>query len=302
MDLENSTAPETVQSGESAEVVAQQTETPTEAAGQKSVVGSYRNADFDMVDADSGETDAADETPAADPGGAGQERSTTQTREENAAIRAARIRAARDAEAAAKARAAAETDEAISQSGVINPYTGKPFTSMKEFREYGEKTRKAELVQQAKKTGKTVEELTEDERDRAFVRAERKAREVSEAVDAQKATQQKFVAEDVINFIEAHPEFDEQKLQELEKNQNFREFCGSRFGREPLAKLYDSYVKLVGAAGTAAVTRAADRRARSTGSGTGGGAVLSPAQKAVLDQWNEDHPEMAMTAKEFLGR
>ena len=59
MDLENSTAPETVQSGESAEVVAQQNETPTEAAGQKSVVGSSRNADFDMVDTDSGEAAAS---------------------------------------------------------------------------------------------------------------------------------------------------------------------------------------------------------------------------------------------------
>ena len=36
--------------------------------------------------------------------------------------------------------------------------------------------------------------------------------------------------------------------------------------------------------------------------GTAGGALLSPAQKYVLDAWNAEHPEMAMTAKEFLGR
>ena len=36
--------------------------------------------------------------------------------------------------------------------------------------------------------------------------------------------------------------------------------------------------------------------------GTAGGAALSPAQQYVLDAWNTEHPEMAMTAKEFLGR
>ena len=33
-----------------------------------------------------------------------------------------------------------------------------------------------------------------------------------------------------------------------------------------------------------------------------GGATLSPAQKIALDKWNDEHPEMKMTAKEFLQR
>ena len=30
--------------------------------------------------------------------------------------------------------------------------------------------------------------------------------------------------------------------------------------------------------------------------------VLTPEQRKVLDEWNAEHPEMAMTAKEFLRR
>ncbi len=112
-----------------------------------------------------------------------------------------------------------------------------------------------------------------------------------------------FAVRDVMDFIGKYPEFDDEaKLGELENNPAFRRFCGSRFGREPLSELYGTYLELVGNAGRAAVAKAAGRSTRSTGGGTGGGAVLDPAQRAALNKWNEEHPEMAMTAKEYLGR
>ena len=63
-----------------------------------------------------------------------------------------------------------------------------------------------------------------------------------------------------------------------------------------LVKLTDGLVV------AAAVAQMQSRSARSTGGGTALGATLTPAQKYVLDAWNTEHPEMAMTAREFLGR
>ena len=298
MEFEKSTE-QNVQSGEQEGVVGlQQSSTEESGASQESVVGS-RNADFAMVDTDSGETV---EEQSSNPDGAGQDGVKQQTREENAAIRAARIRAQRDAEAAAMARAAARTDAEIANSGVINPYTGKPFSSMKEFKEYGDRTKKAELAKQARETGRSVEDLTEEDKDRAFVRARRKAEETSAAIAERARPQKQFLDNDVLDFVEKHPEFGVKELETLENNQKFRKFCGSRFGREPLADLYEAYMELLGDAGTAAVAKAASRQRRSTGSGTAGNVVLSPAQKSALDKWNAEYPEMAMTAKEFLGR
>jgi len=232
MEFENSTVQE-VHSGEQAGAVAPQEESPTAAAGQDEVVA-HQQGDFAMVDTDA---ETAEDAPKPT-----EPVKQAQSREENAAIRAARIRARREAEAAA-AKAA---DEGIASSGVINPYTKEPFRSVQEFRDYGKRVRQAEIAKAAKETGRSVEEL--------------------------------------------------------ENNQKFRRFCGSRFGREPLAELYGAYLEVVGTAGAAAVAKAAGRQQRSTGGGTAGGAALTPTQKAVLDRWNEEHPEMAMTAKEFLGR
>ena len=96
--------------------------------------------------------------------GAGQGEGQTNTRAENAAIRAARIRAQREAET----RMGARLDEEIASSGVLNPYTGRPFANMKEFREYGKKLREAELTEQAKKTDVDVEKLENNPSFRRF--------------------------------------------------------------------------------------------------------------------------------------
>ena len=113
MDNENSTVQE-VQSGEQAEVVAPQSENRTEesVAGQEPVVAA-RSSDFDLVEMDDeeeGTTDSEDSnTEKAEQMTKKAEVTAKpeQSREENAAIRAARLRARREAETEAQ-RAAEE--------------------------------------------------------------------------------------------------------------------------------------------------------------------------------------------------
>ena len=114
------------------------------------------------------------------------------------------------------------------------------------------------------------------------------------------AARRAFVQQDVLDFIERYPGFDADGLEELERNEQFRRFCGTRYAREPLAQLYGDYLTVVDGAGAAAVSRANSRSARSTGGGTAGGTALSPEQRKALERWNEANPEMAMTAKEYL--
>jgi hypothetical protein len=116
---------------------------------------------------------------------------------------------------------------------------------------------------------------------------------------AEKKARLDFAMRDLDAFLARHADVDVEKLLD---NARFVRFCGSRMGREYLADLYDDFAALVSEAGAAAVERARSRSERSTGGGTAGGALLTPAQKYVLDAWNAEHPEMAMTAKEFLGR
>lgn len=227
--------------------------------------------------------------------GAGQGEGQTNTRAENAAIRAARIRAQREAET----RMGARLDEEIASSGVLNPYTGRPFANMKEFREYGKKLREAELTEQAKKTGKSVEELTEEEADRAFLSDLRRREEAKSAERAKTRERRAFIENDVIDFVTKHPDVDVEKL---ENNPSFRRFAGSRFGREPLSALYEDFCGLVSEAGRSGAEKAASRAIRSTGAGSSGGAALTPTQQRELDRWNAENPDMAMTAKEFLSR
>ena len=108
-----------------------------------------------------------------------------------------------------------------------------------------------------------------------------------------------FAMRDLDEFLARHADVDVEKLMD---NTRFLRFCGSRMGHESLATLYDDFVALVSEAGAAAVARMQSRSARSTGGGTAASGTLSSAQKYVLDAWNAEHPEMAMTAREFLGR
>jgi len=303
-DTLNPTAPEGASGGQ-ADVVdqPQATETPTEAAEQESVVGSH-NPDFDLVEVgEDGEPVSEEPTTDAQPESAdradqNKESKQQQTHEENAAIRAARIRAQHEAEEAAAAR----TDAVIAGlGGLRNPYTGKPFASLKELSDYSANVLRAENEKRAKETGRSVDEIEEDAANRAFLSELRRRaqQQTQEAQQDRGAQQSDFIRQDLANFIEKHPDVD---IAKLDANERFRLFCGSRYGREPLAQLYEEFQIIVGDAERSAVTRAEQKAQRSTGSGTPGGVTLTPAQKKDLDRWNAEHPEMAMTAKEFISR
>ena len=258
--------------------------------GQERVVDAPEPEETDGSDAGAGGGESRN------PDGAGQGENHTQTREENAAIRAARLRAKREGEQEATRKA----DEQIAASGILNPYTGKPFSSLKDFQEYAAAVKKANLEEEAKRTGRPVAVLEEEEANREFLSDLRRRHQAAEREEEETDAQNDFIRRDVADFLQRHPEMDADKLEALERNPTFRRFCGSRFGKEPLADLFDAYVDLVQTSGAAAVAKETGRRERSTGGGNSGGVTLSPSQQRALDQWNEENPDMKMTAKEFL--
>ena len=230
-----------------------------------------------------------------DPDGAGQDGAGGQTRRENAAIRAARLRARREAEAEADKRVV----ERLAKSGLVNPYTHKPFASLQEVEEYGERVRQAQIKKVAKESGRSEEEVSAEMADKDFLRRMRQEADGKDAERKAKAEREAFILADVVDFVSRYPDVDVDKL---ERNESFREFCGSRFGKEPLGDLYGSFLKVTGAAGQAAVARQKGRSDRSTGGGSTGGMTMTPSQQKALDAWNAANPDMAMTAKEYLAR
>lgn len=248
--------------------------------GQESVVDSQE---------ESGEEEDFEEGANA-PAVAEQGRVRNQTREDNAAARMARIHARREA------------DEEIAGMGLKN-HKGEPIRNMAELKAFGKERQEEDARRIAKMSGRSVNEVLEEIKNRDFVRKMRESDEAKNAAMAAAATaataQQAFIAKDVRDFMAKHPNVDMNKLGD---NPRFREFCGSRLGREPLANLYESYMKLTGEAESAGRAGAQSRKSRSTGSGGGGGGVLTPSQRASLDAWNRENPDMKMTAKEFLGR
>lgn len=253
--------------------------------GRESVVGSQEE-DVTNTEQDPGAGEKADP--------ASQRQDGKQSHQDNAAARAARIRAEQET----RDRLQRQYDEQVAGMGIVNPYTGKPFRSFKDFLEYGEKYKADKLEEEAKKQGKTVDELREEEENRSYIsrkrREEKEQKEAMEALEKQKA----FVAADLDTFMKKFPNVDPGKL---EQNPKFRKFAKGRLYKEPLSELYEDYLDIVSDAEKAAVERAASRAARSTGGGQSGGAdLLTAKQRAELEEWNANNPSMKMTAKEFL--
>lgn len=299
----NSTAAEQVASGEQETVVESQAENT--AAEDTGFDAESRKNDFMLVDdgresvVDSHEGGTEEGSEVGEDGGegrqpdsAGQAGAKKQSREENAAMRSIRLRAQQEAEAAERAR----TDEIIASSGGVNPYTGKPFTGLQDFLDYTKKYRESAIREEAEKSGKTVEQVTEEMDDRDFVRNLRR-QQAQQPTGAQDTDEMAFLRQDVLNFVERHPDVD---VAQLEQNQHFLKFCGSRFKKEPLADLYDAYQEFRGGVEKAAVVKAASKAERSTGGGTSGGTALTPSQQSMLDAWNRENPDMPMTAKDFF--
>ena len=110
-----------------------------------------------------------------------------------------------------------------------------------------------------------------------------------------------FIARDYEDFVRRYPRVD---LRELDADSAFHRFCGSRYGKEPLAQLYEDWVALSRSAEERVQARSRSKESRATGSGSGSAADsgLTAAQQRSLEEWNRAFPHMRMTAKEFAQR
>lgn len=265
-------------------------ETEIENGGQGSVVDSQEEGTGREQAGSAGASVEQEELGAAARG----QQQEAQSRKDNAAARAARIRAEQET----TARLQKQYDEQIAGLGIPNPYTGKPFRSFQEFREYGETYRKEKLEAEAQRQGRTVEDLQEEEENRSWLARKRQEEKAQKEALAALNDRKAFVAADLEAFVKNFPDVDPGKL---EQNPKFRKFAGKRLYKEPLSELYADFVDLVSDTERAAVEKAAGKAQRSTGGAQGGGTdQLTPAQRAALAEWNRDNPELKMTAKEFL--
>lgn len=224
---------------------------------------------------------------------AGQSR---QSHEENRRYQAAR----RAGEQSGYERARREFNERISRVGMRDPGTGESIEDMEGLERYSQSVRRQRIAQRARDEGRDVAEVQAEEDDREFIRQQRAEKKRKDAQEAETARQQAFIARDVAAFTEAFPDVD---LEKLDNDKAFRRFCGSRYGKEPLAELYEDYLDIAGQQRAAASAKAESRSRRETGAGSGSGAeTLTARQQRDLDEWNRTYPGMKMTAKEFLSR
>jgi len=219
-----------------------------------------------------------------------------QSHEDNRRYQAAR----RAGEDAGYQRAMDEISRRFTKLGMRDPTTGETITNIEGLEAYSKAARKQRIEARAKETGRSVAELTEEEDNSDFLREQRAEAAAKKKQDEEKAALERWVTLDAAAFTEAYPDVD---LAELDGNKAFRKFCGSRYGREPLAGLYGDWLEITGAAGEAAVRKKSSKDERSTGAGGGaGGETLTAKQQKALDEWNRAYPHMKMTAKEFLSR
>lgn len=227
-------------------------------------------------------------------GSANQNQQGGQSHQDNAAARAARIRAEQET----TERLQRQYDEQVAGMGIVNPYTGKPFRSFKDFLDYGEKFKADKLAEEAKRKGTTVQQLQEDEENKSWIARKRQEEKTQKAAMEFVEKRNEFLRKDLQAFVQEFPDVDPGKL---EKNPKFKKFAGSRLYKEPLSSLYRDFTDMVSDAERSAVEKAASKASRSTGGGQSGGADgLTPKQRAELEEWNRDNPSMKMTAKEFL--
>lgn len=239
------------------------------------------------------------EDAAQDAEGAESSEAPEQSRQTQADNR--RYQAARHAgEAAGYERAMEEFNRRLSRTGMRDPGTGEAIRDLDGLENYSKSVRAQNIQARAKAEGRSVAEITEEEDNRDFLREQRAEAAARKKQEAEEAKLQRWIAEDAAAFSEAYPDVD---LARLDDNKAFRRFCGSRYGREPLADLYGDWLEITGSATQAAVARNESRSARSTGAGGGSGSeTLTAAQQRDLDEWNRSYPDMKMTAKEFLNR
>ena len=242
-------------------------------------------------DSDTGEGEGAE--PAEDAARQEAERA----RKFNASMKAAR----QSGEKTGEERANKAHAQRIANMRLPNPEKpGSFFTSVEEMETYADNYRRSQAESRAKREQRSVEEILEEDENRAFLTQQRKA-----AAEASKKTEthddrNDSLAAHIAEMRERYPDVD---IAKLDANPRFRKFAGSRYGRESLADLYESYMDVVGGAEKAAAAKSASKAARSTGGSAGkSSGTLTAAQKAELKRWNDNNPDMKMTEKEFLER
>lgn len=239
--------------------------------------------------AESGEPEGGKGQDVAEPAG--------QSREDNARFQAAR----KAGEAAGQRRTEERFRGALQKLGMTDPDSGETIDTVEGLTAYADKLRHARLKNESEKTGRSMAELEEEEDAKEVVRKQKRERAENEKREEETRRQREWVAADAADFSAKHPDVD---LAKLDANARFRKFCGSRYGREPLAQLYEDWQEFAGEEAAAkAVGKAAEKDERSTGAGGGGVSDgLTAAQQRALDEWNREYPQMKMTAKEFLRR
>lgn len=217
------------------------------------------------------------------------------TRKFNAAMKAARLAG----EKAAEERLGKSHSERIANMRLPNPEKpGEYFTTIEQMEEYSKNYRRAQAEVRAKREQRSVDEIIEEDENRAFLTRQRK--EAETAKNRPQADNRSALQAHLSEMQERFPNVD---ILKLEQNRNFRAFCGSRYGKESLADLYESYTELIGSTERATVAKAQSKAQRDTGGASGkGSATLTSAQKAALQRWNENNPDMKMTEKEFMER
>ena len=220
-----------------------------------------------------------------------------QTHEDNRRYQAAR----HSGEQTGYEKALREINDRIARTGMGNPETGEVISSIEDLEGFGKARRKQIIEKIAKDTGRTVAEVQEEEDNKDFLRRARREAEDKSRTEQAEAKQREWIRKDALAFAKAYPDVD---LAQLDQDKGFRRFCGSRYGKEPLADLYGDYLEIAGGAAKAASARAESKAGRETGSGSGkaGAESLTAAQQRDLDEWNRAYPGMKMTAKEFLSR
>jgi len=219
-----------------------------------------------------------------------------QTREDNRRYQAAR----HAGEQAGYERAREEFNRRISRAGMRDPDSGDLIADIDGLENYSKAFRQKQIQARAKAEGRSVAEVTAEEEDRDYIREARAEREAKKKQEAEDEKMQRWIAQDAAAFAEQYPDVD---LAKLDENKAFRKFCGSRYGKEPLADLYTDWLDIAKEAQLSAVTRTTSKATRSTGAGGGSGSeTLTAAQQRSLEEWNQRYPNQKMTAKEFLSR
>lgn len=126
--------------------------------------------------------------------------------------------------------------------------------------------------------------------------------ELAETDDShdEEETRKKFIREDAEEFCRLHPDVD---LAALDTLRAFRLFCGSRYGIEPISRLYEDYLELAQEAEKATLARLGKKQSRATGSGgSTRDSSLTAQEQSALEEWNRMFPQMKMSAREYTER